>query len=207
MKRSAILGASRRSARRGQTRLWPGAALLALPCVFALDCALTGCGNSSDDSNTPSSGGDSTTSPSGTSSAGSSGNGAGDTTTVTEPNRPSASGSPGEGTPSTTLQNPGTGAASGAAGRNRGTEDAGPASTVPVDPAASGLVPCGPAGRFCEEPNLTCCTPGGGAGQGANAATCQASPAACPTGTVTVTSCSSAASCAGGQVCCRAPNA
>jgi hypothetical protein len=199
MKRSTIQASS--AARSGLSgprlfsqrplRWWPGSVLVALP--FVLYCALSGCGNSDDDAPPVTSGNGNN--PSSTNGAGS-----GDTMTVTEPNQPGSN----EANPNPTLQNPDD-SANGAAGRNRA--DAGAPSTTPINPAASGLVPCGPAGRFCEKPNLTCCTPGGGAGQGANAATCQASADACPMGTVTISSCSSAASCAGSEVCCRTPNA
>jgi hypothetical protein len=104
---------------------------------------------------------------------------------------------------------PGGSAANGSAGASGKTNPDG--TSAPTSPVTSGSVPCGATGTFCQKPTPTCCTvPGaqGGMGMGAAANTfsCAADAMSCPVGTTTVTSCSSAASCGGGEVCCRTPN-
>jgi hypothetical protein len=79
---------------------------------------------------------------------------------------------------------------------------------APINPVSQGEVPCG-AGAFCTSPDFTCCAvaavPGMGGMMGTPATnTCVASPSQCPAA-ATVTACSSALSCTGGEVCCNTP--
>jgi hypothetical protein len=118
-----------------------------------------------------------------------------------------AGAAPGAGGPTTgsgSLQ-PSAGAAGSGTGAG-GTAEGNPGN-IPLDPtrdpsepvnlADSGAVACGGGGDFCVAPNLTCCS------GPMNAFSCAADAAQCPDGTVSTAACSSSASCADAQVCCR----